>query len=82
MPAKPKTADKDKQIDNLIVALEEVSRHNTELCAEATELAQEIEDLEDELALAKADISIILSEMKKNGLNMTFVKRLKTLELE
>jgi len=82
MPTKPKTVDKDKQIDNLIVALEEVSRHNTELCAEATELTQEIEDLEDELALAKADISIILSEMKKNGLNMTFVKRLKTLELE
>jgi len=82
MPAKPKTADKDKQIDNLIVALEEVSRHNTELCHEAAELAQEIEELEDELALAKADISIILAEMKKNGLNMAFVKRLKTTEPE
>lgn len=82
MPTKQKTADKDKQIDNLIVALEEVSRHNAELCQEAVELVQEIEDLEDDLALAKADIAIILAEMKKNGLNMTFVKRLKTAELE
>ena len=81
MPTKEKV-DKDRQIDNLIVALEEVSRHNTELCAEATELAQEIEDLEDELALAKSDIAIILGEMKKNGLNMTFIKRLKTVEPE
>jgi hypothetical protein len=44
------------------------------------ELDSDLNDSEQELELANADIQFILSVMQENKFDLTFVKRLKTIE--
>ena len=61
-------------------AYEEAIEENKLLHDEAVEMAQEIEELEQELQLAESDMLIILSEMKRQGLNMKFACKLRKIE--
>ena len=69
-----------EQIKKFKDSIQQLMQENQELHEEAVETAQEIEDLEQELALAHADITLILAQMKKNNFDMSFVCRLNTQE--
>lgn len=67
-----------EQIEKFKDTIQQLMQENQELHEDAVEMAQEIEDLEQELTLAHADISVILHQMKKNNFDMSFVVKLNT----
>jgi chromosome segregation ATPase len=84
---KPSYADLEKENAALKKEAEEMKEAIFNLTHELSQTNQVLEELdsdlndsEQELELANADIQFILSVMQENKFDLTFVKRLKTIE--
>jgi septal ring factor EnvC (AmiA/AmiB activator) len=84
---KPSYADLQKENQSLKAEIGEMKEAIFNLTDELSrtnevleEMDSDINDSEKELELAQADIQIILAAMQENKFDMTFVKRLKTIE--